>query len=188
MSTRQYVSPAKLPAALRALDATPIIYKDGEDLLEDKISKSSHGLRYIVAADVPIGAPPLAPNRTLAQSLEMLSDPNLDEWWRSRVRSRDLAYGFWPTESGALVIFNRGYSPIWCKPKDGSWRPANRDWWVPNIARKRSGEEAGDTFYYDFDSERTKVRKALKAMVKLGILAEADAAKVLSVKQRGNKS
>jgi len=42
----------------------------------------------------------------------------------------ELPYGFWKDATGRIVIFNRGYLPIWQRFLNGEIRPANPHEWV----------------------------------------------------------
>jgi hypothetical protein len=42
----------------------------------------------------------------------------------------ELLYGFWKDATGRIVVFNRGYLPIWQRFADGEIRRANSGEWV----------------------------------------------------------
>lgn len=42
----------------------------------------------------------------------------------------ELPYGFWKVATGRIVVFNRGYLPIWQRFADGEIRRANAGEWV----------------------------------------------------------
>ena len=42
----------------------------------------------------------------------------------------ELPYGFWKDATGRIVVFNRGYLPIWQRFADGEIRRANAGEWV----------------------------------------------------------
>jgi hypothetical protein len=102
----------------------------------------------------------------------MLRNLALEGDWHGRIRRRDLAYGTWLCKGGRVVAFNRGYHPVWSRHPGGEWAPADRNEWVENIKRSPCGDEAGMMFYTDFNCEASKLRKALRGMVKLSILRE----------------
>ncbi len=114
------------------------------------------------------GACQLSNWRPLARTLKMLRQRGLDAALRDELRSQDLAYSAFVDMDGTVWLHNRAYEPILQRSTDGAWKAANRGQWVKRIVYEPS------VFYFDDDPPRTKLRRALRAMLWLGAVGKVD--------------
>jgi hypothetical protein len=77
----------------------------------------------------------------------------------------ELPYGFWKDATGRVVLFNRGYLPIWQRFADGEIRRANAGEWVRWIE-----ERWFDATRIRYEKHtRERLREILRSFLQVGI-------------------
>jgi hypothetical protein len=133
---------AKPAAASEAVNGL----RDSKSLASDgNLAQKPHRAQVVTAAR---NAPPA--RRQLPAWQYIAAEPRRATYAAVDLMVAELPYGFWKDATGRIVVFNRGYLPIWQRFLNGEIQPANPHEWVSWVEERW------------FDADRVRFEKTTR--------------------------